>query len=263
LTKSRLDQLLVSRGLAESRDWAQRLIRAGEVRVNGQVVAQPAKLFDETVEIAVAQPPKYVSRGGFKLEAALDAFAIDPTGWVCADVGSSTGGFSDCLLQRGAAKIYALDVGSNIMHWKIRNDPRVVLTEKTNVRFVQALPEPIDLAVIDVSFISLTLVLPNVFGWLAPPPPLKGRGLGGEVGEVGRVIALIKPQFEAGRDKVGKGGIVRDAAVHEEVIERIKQFAAERGWQAQGLIQSPILGGDGNKEFLIHLQPAHPQPMSV
>ncbi|NJM42153.1 MAG: TlyA family RNA methyltransferase, partial [Anaerolineae bacterium] len=194
MPKSRLDLLLVSRQLAESRDWAQRLIRAGEVRVSGQVIAQPAKLFDEGVEIVVAQPPKYVSRGGFKLEAALDAFAIDPTGWVCADVGSSTGGFTDCLLQRGAAKIYAIDVGTHIMHWKLRNDPRVILTEKTNARFVDALPEPIHLAVMDVSFISLTLILPKVFSWLTPPSPvLRGEGPG-----VGAVIALIKPQFEAG-----------------------------------------------------------------
>jgi 23S rRNA (cytidine1920-2'-O)/16S rRNA (cytidine1409-2'-O)-methyltransferase len=246
--KTRLDILLVSRGMAESRDWAQRLIRAGEVRVNDQVIDQPAKLFDESVAIVVEQPPKYVSRGGFKLEAALDQFGIHPTGWVCADVGSSTGGFSDCLLQRGAAKVYALDVGTNVMHWKLRNDPRVVLTEKTNVRFVDALPEPIQLAVMDVSFISLTLLLPKVFGWmltLSSPVPTGARG---------GVVALIKPQFEAGREKVGKGGIVRDAAVHEEVVTRIKAFAAQRGWQTHGLIDSPILGGDGNKEFLIWLR---------
>jgi 23S rRNA (cytidine1920-2'-O)/16S rRNA (cytidine1409-2'-O)-methyltransferase len=198
----------------------------------------------------VDQPPKYVSRGGFKLEAALDAFGIDPTGWLCADVGSSTGGFTDCLLQRGAAKIYAIDVGTNILHWKLRNDPRVVLTEKTNARFVDSLPEPIHLAVMDVSFISLTLVLPKVFSWhfLLSPPRRGGKG------EVGGVIALIKPQFEAGRDKVGKGGIVRDVLVHEEVIARIKSFAEGQGWRTHGLITSPILGGDGNKEFLIWLR---------
>ena len=238
MPKSRLDVLLVSRNLAESRDWAQRLIRAGEVRVNEQVIDQPAKLFDASVVIVVQQPPKYVSRGGFKLEAALDQFNVDPTGWVCADVGSSTGGFTDCLLQRGAAKVYALDVGTNIMHWKMRNDPRVVLTEKTNVRFVDALPEPVQLAVIDVSFISLSLILPKVFGWMK---------------DGGSVIALIKPQFEAGREKVGKGGIVRNSAVHVEVVERIKDFAEKKSWHTRGLIESPILGGDGNKEFLIWL----------
>ena len=220
------------------------------MRVNDQVIAQPAKLFDEGVQIVVEQPPKYVSRGGFKLEAALDQFQIDPTGWVCADVGSSTGGFTDCLLQRGAAKVFALDVGTHIMHWKIRNDPRVVLTEKTNVRYVDALPEPVQLVVMDVSFISLTLLLPKVFGWFLSPPPHEEKGLRGEV------VALIKPQFEAGRDKVGKGGIVRDAAVHEEVVTRIKNFAAQLGWHTHGLIDSPILGGDGNKEFLIWLR--HP-----
>ena len=220
------------------------------MRVNDQVIAQPAKLFDEGVQIVVEQPPKYVSRGGFKLEAALDQFQIDPTGWVCADVGSSTGGFTDCLLQRGAAKVFALDVGTHIMHWKIRNDPRVVLTEKTNVRYVDALPEPVQLVVMDVSFISLTLLLPKVFGWFLSPPLHEEKMLGGGV------VALIKPQFEAGRDKVGKGGIVRDAAVHEEVVTRIKNFAAQLGWHTHGLIDSPILGGDGNKEFLIWLR--HP-----
>jgi 23S rRNA (cytidine1920-2'-O)/16S rRNA (cytidine1409-2'-O)-methyltransferase len=262
MPKSRLDVLLVARGLAESRDWAQRLIRAGEVRVNEQVVDQPAKLFDEAVTIVVAQPPKYVSRGGLKLEAALDAFYIDPAGWVCADVGSSTGGFTDCLLQRGAAKVYAVDVGTHVMHWKVRNDPRVVLMENTNVRSVDALPEPIQLAVIDVAFISLTLVLPKVFAWFAPAtatasaatPQTKSATQGAQTGaRAGGVIALIKPQFEAGREKVGKGGIVRDAAVHAEVVARIQRFAAQLNWHTHALIDSPILGGDGNKEFLVHL----------
>lgn len=236
MAKSRLDVLMVSRGLAESRDWAQRLVRAGEVRVQGQVMTQPAKLLDDGVEITVDQPPKYVSRGGFKLEAALDQFKIDVHGLICADVGSSTGGFTDCLLQRGAAKIYALDVGTNVMHWKLRNDPRVILQERINVRFVDSLPEPIDLAVIDVSFISLSLILPKVFGWMKTD---------------GSVIALIKPQFEAGREQVGKGGIVRDAAVHAAVVERVCGFAQSQGWHTHGLIDSPILGTDGNKEFLV------------
>jgi len=239
MAKTRLDVLLVTRGLAESRDWAQRLIRAGEVRVNDQVVDQPAKLFADDVMIAVEQPPKYVSRGGFKLEAALDQFQVDPSGLICADVGSSTGGFTDCLLQRGAAKVYALDVGNNQLHWKLRNDPRVVVMEKINVRYLDALPEPIDLAVVDVSFISLELVLPRVFSFF--PPPHRGGGA---------VVCLIKPQFEAGKDRVGKGGIVRDPAVHQQVIERITAFCANQGWPSQGLIESPILGADGNKEFL-------------
>jgi 23S rRNA (cytidine1920-2'-O)/16S rRNA (cytidine1409-2'-O)-methyltransferase len=250
MAKTRLDVLLVTRGLAESRDWAQRLIRAGEVRVNDQVVDQPAKLFADDVMIAVEQPPKYVSRGGFKLEAALDQFQVDPSGLICADVGSSTGGFTDCLLQRGAAKVYALDVGNNQLHWKLRNDPRVVVMEKINVRYLDALPEPIDLAVVDVSFISLELVLPQVLKWMAAPPSPQPSSPGGE----GAVVCLIKPQFEAGKDKVGKGGIVRDPAVHQQVIERITAFCANQGWPAQGLIESPILGADGNKEFLALLR---------
>ena len=248
MSKTRLDVLLVERGLAESRDWAQRLIRAGEVRVDGQVIDQPSKTFLDTVALEVEQPPKYVSRGGFKLEAALDHFQVDPAGMTCADVGSSTGGFTDCLLQRGAAKVYALDVGNNQLHWKLRNDPRVVVMEKVNVRFLNALPEPIDLAVIDVSFISLEMILPKVFGWLEKPSPRESV-----LGD-GIVIALIKPQFEAGREKVGKGGIVRDPAVHDEVLARITAFCEQQGWPAQGVIPSPILGTDGNKEFLALLR---------
>jgi 23S rRNA (cytidine1920-2'-O)/16S rRNA (cytidine1409-2'-O)-methyltransferase len=245
--KSRLDVLMVARGLAETRDWAQRLIRAGEVRVNGQVVDMPSRLMGEDVAITVDNPPRYVSRGGFKLEAALDQFQIDPAGWVCADVGSSTGGFTDCLLQRGAARVYALDVGTKQLHWKLRNDPRVVVMEGVNVRHLEALPEPVQFAAIDVSFISLTLILPRVFEWLRPSP--SGRGVGGE----GTVVALIKPQFEAGREKVGRGGIVRDPAVHREVVDHITSFVAQQGWAVQGLIESPILGADGNKEFLAWL----------
>ncbi len=234
--KARLDALMVARGLAESRDWAQRLIRAGEVRVNDQVVDQPARRFDEDVAITVAQTPRYVSRGGYKLEAALDHFHVEPAGWICADVGSSTGGFTDCLLQRGAARVYAIDVGSNQLHWRLRQDPRVVVMEGVNARYLEALPEPIALAAVDVSFISLELILPKVFGWMARPS--------------GGVIALIKPQFEAGRAQVGKGGIVRDPRVHREVVARITSFCAQHGWSARGVIESPILGAEGNKEFL-------------
>ena len=252
--KTRLDVLMVSRGLAETRDWAQRLIRAGEVRVNDQVIETPAKLFADDVEIVVKAPPKYVSRGGLKLEAALDQFHIDPAGLTCADVGSSTGGFADCLLQRGASRVYAIDVGNHQLHWKLRNDPRVVVMEQVNARYLGALPEPVQLVVIDVSFISLTLILPKVFEWLtSPPAPLLGGE--GRKEEGGQIVALIKPQFEAGRDKVGKGGIVRDPAVHQQVIDDLTAFCAGRGWRRLGLIESPILGMDGNKEFLMWLEP--------
>jgi 23S rRNA (cytidine1920-2'-O)/16S rRNA (cytidine1409-2'-O)-methyltransferase len=237
--KARLDVLMVTQGLAETRDWAQRLIRAGEVRVDGQMVDMPARLFTAGVTISVQNPPKYVSRGGFKLEAALDQFQLNPSGLVCADVGSSTGGFTDCLLQRGAQRIYALDVGNNQLHWKLRNDPRVIVMEGVNVRYLEALPEQVQFASIDVSFISLTLILPRVLDWLSPQ---------------GNIVALIKPQFEAGREKVGRGGIVRDPAVHQEVVDHITRFCTLAGWAVRGLIDSPILGMDGNKEFLIWVQ---------
>ncbi|HEY3289262.1 MAG TPA: TlyA family RNA methyltransferase [Anaerolineae bacterium] len=244
--RHRLDVIMVERGIAETRDWAQRLIRAGEVRVNGQVVDMPSKLVVDDVTIAVENPPPYVSRGGLKLAGALDQFQLDPTGLVCADVGSSTGGFTDCLLQRGAQKVYAIDVGNNQLHWKLRNDPRVVIMEKVNVRYLERLAENVQFATIDVSFISLTMILPRVFSWMATAPD-------GIVGAAGSVVALIKPQFEAGREKVGRGGIVRDPAVHMEVIERISAFCATLGWPVRGQMQSPILGMDGNKEFLVWL----------
>ncbi|MEO6061740.1 MAG: TlyA family RNA methyltransferase [Thermoflexales bacterium] len=240
MPKQRLDALMVARGLAESRDWAQRLIRAGEVRVAGQVVDAPAKLVHADADIVVAQPPRFVSRGGFKLEAALDQFGIDPTGKVCADAGSSTGGFTDCLLQRGAARVYAVDVGTNQLHWRLRQDPRVIVRERENARYLEALPEFIGIAVADLSFISLTLVLPQIFKWM-------------DGSAEASVVALIKPQFEAGRAQVGRGGIVRDPAVHAEVVEKISRFAAGNGWPARGVIASPITGAEGNHEFLIWL----------
>jgi 23S rRNA (cytidine1920-2'-O)/16S rRNA (cytidine1409-2'-O)-methyltransferase len=248
--KIRLDVLMVARGLAETRDWAQRLIRAGEVRVNDQVVDQPGRAFSEEVLITVQNPPRFVSRGGFKLEAALDQFQLDVTGLVCADVGSSTGGFTDCLLQRGARRVLALDVGANQLHWKLRNDPRVVVMEGVNVRYLDALPEPTQFAAVDVSFIGLELILPRVFGWLADAPSAESSA-------VGSAVALIKPQFEAGREKVGRGGIVRDPAVHQQVVERVLAFSAAQGWVSRGVIESPILGADGNKEFLVWLKQSY------
>jgi 23S rRNA (cytidine1920-2'-O)/16S rRNA (cytidine1409-2'-O)-methyltransferase len=238
VSKKRLDVLLVERELAETRQRAQALIMAGDVQANGTVITKAGMLVADDSEVVVRQPLKYVGRGGFKLEGALDAFKVDPRGKICADVGASTGGFTDCLLQRGASKVYAIDVGYGQLAWKIRNDPRVITMDRINVRYLDSLPESVDLAVIDVSFISLTLVLPAVARFLKPK---------------GETIALIKPQFEAGREQVGKGGIVRDEHVHRAVVEKIAQFANGNNWCVLGVCRSPIEGGDGNVEFLIHL----------
>lgn len=230
--------LLVERGLAESRNRAQQLIRAGQVLVDDRVHDKPGMGVSVDAEIRVRERLPYVSRGGLKLAAALDAFAIDVTGVVAADVGASTGGFTDCLLQRGAAKVYAIDVGYGQLAWSLRQDERVVVMERTNVRYLDDLPEPVGLATIDVSFISLRLVLPRVAGWLTP---------------AGQIIALIKPQFEAGRENVGKGGVVRDADVHRRVLHEILSFAEGTGLCVRGLIPSPITGAEGNVEFLAWL----------
>ncbi len=241
--KTRLDALLVSRGLFESREKAQRALMAGLVRVNGQPAGKPGDrvALDAAVEVEAAE--KYVSRGGLKLEAALDAFAIDPAGRVCLDIGASTGGFTDCLLQRGAARVHALDVGHNQLHWRIRNDPRVVAREGINCRHLTPadVPEPVSLVVADVSFISLTLILPPAFELLAPE---------------GVMVVLIKPQFELSRAEVGRGGIVSDPAAHAAAVEKIRAFVAESlGRRWEGVIDSPILGMTGNREFLACLRP--------
>jgi 23S rRNA (cytidine1920-2'-O)/16S rRNA (cytidine1409-2'-O)-methyltransferase len=236
----RLDQLLMERGLAESRARAQALILAGVVfsgerRLDKAGLMVPA---DAAVEVRGRDHP-YVSRGGVKLAHALDHFAIDPSGAVCLDVGASTGGFTDVLLRRGAARIYAVDVGHGQLDWRLRQDARVVVLERLNVRALDRrhVPEPVDLVVCDVSFISLTLALPAALALTAPGA---------------RLAALIKPQFEAGREQVGKGGIVRDPAVHQAVCEKIAAWlAAQPGWQVLGLTTSPISGADGNIEFLI------------
>jgi 23S rRNA (cytidine1920-2'-O)/16S rRNA (cytidine1409-2'-O)-methyltransferase len=193
--------------------------------------------------------PRFVSRGGEKLLAALEAFPVKPNGLTCADVGASTGGFSDCLLQHGAAKVYAIDVGKGILHWKLRNDPRVVVMEETNARYVESLPEPVQLVVCDASFISLKILLPVMKGWLAPLqlPPLSA-----EMGE--EIITLIKPQFEAGRRETAKGeGVIRDPAIHKRVLLEVLTFAVETGFGVRGLIKSPLLGPKGNTEFLAWL----------
>ncbi len=240
MAKVRLDQLLVQRNLVESRERAQRLIMAGEVLVNDRVADKPGMSIAVDAAIRIKEPLPYVSRGGLKLAAALDRFSIPVARKVCADVGASTGGFTDCLLQRGAARVYAIDVGYGQLDWKLRSDPRVVVLDRTNARYVESLPEPIGLAVVDTSFISLRLILPAVLKWLGPQA---------------HIVALIKPQFEAGRDRVGKGGVVRDPQVHVEVLRSIVASARELECSAIDLIRSPLEGPAGNVEFLIWLRP--------
>jgi 23S rRNA (cytidine1920-2'-O)/16S rRNA (cytidine1409-2'-O)-methyltransferase len=237
--KERLDVLLVTRGLVESRTAAQKLILAGLVYIGEGRADKPGMQVAVDAPLHVRQGLPFVSRGGSKLQAALDAFAPDVEGWVCADVGASTGGFTDCLLQHGAAHVYAIDVGYGQLDWKLRQDPRVIVMERTNARYLTSLPEPIDLVVIDASFISLTLLLQVAAGWLKPD---------------GHIVALIKPQFEAGRDQVGRGGVVRDAAIHADVLRRVLTWANEHDLPPRGLIRSPIKGPAGNVEFLAHLR---------
>ena len=238
-TKERLDQLLVRRGLVASRAVAQRMVMAGQIRLDGQLVLQPGTRVAPDAAVEISSAPRFVSRGGEKLEAGLQQFQLEPAGWACADVGASTGGFTDCLLQHGAERVYAIDVGHGQLHWRLRNDPRVVLMERTNARYLGELPEPIRLATVDVSFISLRLILPPVAGWLT---------------DRGELLALVKPQFEAGRKNVGKGGVVKDPLTHQQVLMKVLQAAGEAGLPAQGLIRSPLLGPKGNIEFLAWLR---------
>jgi 23S rRNA (cytidine1920-2'-O)/16S rRNA (cytidine1409-2'-O)-methyltransferase len=241
--KTRLDQILVERGLADSRQKARALILAGSVSVDGQKSDKPGHSFAEGCQVVVAAPMPYVSRGGFKLAAALQHFAIDARGRLCLDVGSSTGGFTDCLLQRGAAKVYAVDVGHGQLDWRLRNDPRVIVREGVNARYLQAVdfmlgdfPEHFDLAVCDASFISTTLLLPAFAPLLA---------------ERGEMVILVKPQFEVGREQVGKGGIVRDPELHRAACDRVRAAVEALGFTAS-IIESPILGAEGNREFLLY-----------
>ena len=256
MPKVRLDVLLVERGLAESRSKAQALIMAGQVRVADQVTLKPATAVSSDSVLTVDSGPRFVSRGGEKLDAALEAFEIDVTGLVCADVGASTGGFTDCLLQRGAAKVYSIDVGKGILHWKLRNDPRMVVMEETNARFVESLPEQASLVTVDASFISLKILLPVIKKWLVPifdSPPIT---LGHDGGNWRGVIALIKPQFEAGKKDVSRGdGVIRDPEIHKQVLLDVLSFAQKEGFQIRGLIKSPLLGPKGNTEFLAWLNP--------
>jgi 23S rRNA (cytidine1920-2'-O)/16S rRNA (cytidine1409-2'-O)-methyltransferase len=240
--KRRLDQLLVERGLVESRTLAQKWVMAGQVRVDGQVVYEPARALSLECEISLERGPRYVSRGGEKLAPALEAFGLDDlAGRVCADVGASTGGFSDCLLQHGAQRVYAIDVGYGVLHWKLRSDPRVVVMERTNARHVSALPELVELVTIDASFISLRVLLPVVKGWLEP--------------QRGEVVALIKPQFEAQRAEVDRGeGVIHDPQVHQAVLRQTLEACAGMGFTVAGLIRSSLKGPKGNVEFLVHLR---------
>ena len=241
--KKRLDVLLVEQMYAETRSKAQAIIMAGLVYVNGQKADKAGMSFDaDTAQIEVrGQACPYVSRGGLKLEKALRDFGVDPTGFICSDSGCSTGGFTDCLLQQGASKVFAIDVGYGELNWKIRNDPRVVVMERTNIRYVtpEDIGEPLDLSVIDVSFISLKIVLPAIRNLLK-----EGKG---------QVLCLIKPQFEAGRENVGKNGVIREPSVHKEVLDNFVALAKELEFTILGLTFSPVKGPAGNIEFLGHL----------
>ncbi len=236
--KERLDRVLMVRGLVPSREAAARAVLAGGVLVDGIMVDKPAKLVPQDARIEIVQPALFVSRSGDKLAAALDAFHIEPKGAIGLDVGCSTGGFTDCLLQRGATRIYAIDVGYGQFEWRLRKDSRVVLLERTNIRYVDrtTVPEPIDLAVIDVSFISLTLVLPSVVHLL---------------NDSAVVVVLVKPQFEVGKGQVGRGGIVRDDAQREAVTEKVIACAAQLGLGLKGVLDSPVVGRKGNREILV------------
>lgn len=239
--KKRLDVLLTEQGYADSRSKAQAIIMAGQVYVDGQKADKPGISYEETVQIEVrGESCPYVSRGGLKLEKALRDFGVKPEGYVCSDSGASTGGFTDCLLQQGAKKVFAIDVGYGQLDWKIRSDERVVVMERTNIRYVtpEQLGEPLDLSVIDVSFISLKIVLPAIKALLK---------------ENGQVLCLIKPQFEAGRDKVGKKGVVREPETHKEVLDGFVALAKELNFTILGLTFSPVKGPEGNIEFLGHL----------
>lgn len=239
--KKRLDVLLTEQGYADTRSKAQAIIMAGQVYVNGQKADKPGISYEETVQLEVrGDVCPYVSRGGWKLEKALRDFGVKPEGFVCSDSGASTGGFTDCLLQQGAKKVFAIDVGYGQLDWKIRSDERVVVMERTNIRYVtpEDLGEPLDLSVIDVSFISLSIVLPAIKNLLKP---------------TGQVLCLIKPQFEAGREKVGKKGVIRDPDTHKEVLDNFVTLAASLGFTILGLTFSPVKGPEGNIEFLGHL----------
>lgn len=236
--KERLDVLMVQRGLSTSRTKSQALVLAGDVLVDGQAAQKPGMKVSTKAVIELAESPQFVSRGGIKLAMALEHFEINTRGCTCADVGACTGGFTDVLLQRGASRVYAIDVGYGQLDWNLRNDQRVVVMERTNARHLKTLPEAIDLVCVDVSFISLKLILPNTAQWLD---------------REGVILALIKPQFEAGPDKVGKGGVIRDPQVHKEVLKDIVNWSVANNFYPVGLVPSQITGAAGNREFFLWL----------
>jgi 23S rRNA (cytidine1920-2'-O)/16S rRNA (cytidine1409-2'-O)-methyltransferase len=239
MTKQRLDNILVARELTETRNKAQALIMAGEVIVDGKVITKPGTLIPAESAISLKEQPQYVSRGGIKLAHVLDEFKIDVTSLIVMDIGASTGGFTDCLLQRGASRVYAIDVGYGQIDYKLRQDPRVVTIDRTNARNPFSLPEKTDMAVIDVSFISVTKIIPEILTHLKP---------------VSNIIVLLKPQFEAKRSEIGKGGIIKDPGIHTLVIARFVKWITENNLRFRGVTTSPILGSEGNKEFLIALR---------
>ena len=251
MSRHRLDEALVERGLCESREKARRAVMAGEVTINLQPARKPGQSVQERDELALTAPEKFVSRGGFKLEHALSFFKLDVTGQTAADLGASTGGFTDCLLQQGAAKVYAVDVGQGQLAWKLRQDPRVVVMEKTNARNLTpaAFPQPfspVDLVVIDCSFISLTRILPAAIALLRPS---------------GKIVALIKPQFEAGKAEAARGrGVITDPAIHARVLRELEDFVAQQPAMTwRGSKESPLLGPAGNREFLVLLEKTGPR----
>ena len=239
--KKRLDVWLVEKGLAESRSQAQRLIMAGQVRVGHSIAQKPGQMIDPDTEVGIIQPARFVSRGGEKLEAALVKFGLtDLSGKVCVDLGASTGGFTDCLLQHGAVRVFAVDVGYGVLHWRLRRDERVVVMERTNARYLKGFEEKIDFVTIDASFISLKILLPVVREWFSE--------------EQGDVVALIKPQFEAGQQEAARGeGVIRDPRIHRQILEDMIHFCQQEGWVIRGLMRSPLTGPKGNVEFLIWL----------
>ncbi len=239
VAKRRIDSLLVSEGLVASRAKAQALIMAGEVTVDGRLVTKPGTLIEEGAAIVISEPPPFVSRGGIKLDHALDEFRLDVRGKVAADIGASTGGFTDCLLKRGASRVYAIDVGYGQLDYRLRQDRRVVVMERVNARYPISLPEKVDLATIDLSFISVTKVIPSVAQILK---------------EDGYLVVLVKPQFESRKGEVGKGGIIKDPQLHAAILGRFIVWVVDNGFRLKGLIVSPILGTEGNKEFFVLLR---------